>query len=312
MDYEILNTVVSEIVSIVNLYNKRHGYDVSLCERMVLALLGYYLVFGPEIFEKIDLILDSLLIYQCETENELENVLLKYRPFIKEYTTNPGTIWDFKYHNNKFIGAIPVIFYLKDNLIINTFSLAHEISHVIEGLSAEVVNETKDTFELNIGFSDSVVYKSDSLMKIEKQGMTELITITIENKMLNEFLKLDVDKINNCLVKEFLEQLKKYKNKNIMLDSYTVMAFMFKDFIGNDYIFELIKKYYYENQREFFIEEYNSLNENLNFEKLIKYAEKVFREEVDPFYFMGIVQNELDILNRATGVETDKRILLFV
>ena len=53
MDYEIINSAISDIIKIVNNYNKEKKYDVVLCEKLVIVLLGYYLVFGPEIFQKI-------------------------------------------------------------------------------------------------------------------------------------------------------------------------------------------------------------------------------------------------------------------
>ena len=43
MDYSVINAAIDDIVYIVNDYNKTRGYSVSLCERLVIALLGYYI-----------------------------------------------------------------------------------------------------------------------------------------------------------------------------------------------------------------------------------------------------------------------------
>ena len=54
MDYGLINEVIGDIIKIVNAYNKDKNYDYSVTSKLVIVLLGYYLTFGPEIFEKIN------------------------------------------------------------------------------------------------------------------------------------------------------------------------------------------------------------------------------------------------------------------
>lgn len=314
MDYYVINGAINDIVWIVNQYNKEHGYDVSLCEKLVLALLGYYLAFGADIFTNIDVVLEQLKIYQCESE--LRCILKKKElvPDDKMPDANPGTKWDYCYDKNKkFIGAIPTIIFYEKDMLQDVFTLVHELSHTLEGVNGSIIYETDTEIKFKYGFGEYFVDKNRTGFKKEGHGMTELITITIENKVLREFRKLDPSMIVNPLVKEFIEKIKKYQDRNILLNSYGIMASLFKDLIDNEAFFELIRKYYYENEREFFIEEFNSWDERLDLKKICYYVEQVYNEdEYNVFYYAGPIRKQLEVVNEVTGFEPDNKMLIMI
>jgi len=317
MDYDVINAAIADIVLISKRYCESNGYDESLFERLVIALLGFYLTFGPEIFKKINVVLDSLKIYQCDAEEECIQIKKSICQSDLNPSLNPGTMWDYKYdcYSGNFIGAIPKIVYLKLDTITDALSLAHELSHVLEGVTAKKIYEDNNSFNLLRGFSKVGIRKIDNATLIESHGMTELITVTIENKILNSLSKLDVDQIINPMIKGFISELKKTKEKNIMTSGYVMMAAAFKDLIDNYCFFDLIKKYYYETQQEEFIEEFNNFDKNLNFQTLIKYADELFFSDFDyneVMYYAPYIQKQIDIFSKTTGFKPDKRIIVLV
>lgn len=314
MDYEILNSAVEDIIYIVNQYNKGKDYDVSLCEKLVLVLLGYYMAFGPEIFKKIDDVLSSLEIHQCEDKKELIKLKGKLCPYAHDVDPNPGMIWKHVYDsNNKFVGSIPIIFFYKEGLITDVFSLGHELSHALEGTSVQVLEETDTKFKLKHGMGTYLVDKETNRYKPEGHGMTELVTIAIENKLLREYLKLDPQQITNPMVKDFVGQLKSYQNNNVLLNSYSIMSGLFKDLIDNETFFDIVKRNYYDNNQETLIDEFDSLDPRLSLGKLRQYADKVSAGEYNEvMYYAGPIQKQLDVLNETTGVTPDKRLLLVI
>lgn len=314
MDYDVINGAIDDIVWIVNQYNKEHGYDVSLCERLVLALLGYYLAFGPEIFDKINVVLEQLKIYQCSSELTCLMKKKELRPDDQKPDACPGTMWDYYFDKNrKFIGATPSIIYYIRNLFADVFVLVHELAHTLEGVKGSIIYENDEEIKFKYGFGEYLVDKSRTGFQKEGHGMTELITVMIENKVYREFAKLDVEKIDNPLVKEFLNTLIRNKKFGIMLDSYIVMSALFKDLIDNDRFFELIKKYYFENEREFFIEEFDSWDERLSLKKIAYYADKVYDEDLyNVSYYAGPIRKQLEVVNEVTGFKPDTKMLIMV
>lgn len=314
MEYDILNSAVEDIVYIVNQYNKDKGYDVSLCEKLVLVLLGYYMAFGPEIFKKIDTVLNALEIHQCKDQEELIKLKKSLRPYATSVDPNPGMIWNHIYdRNNKFIGSIPIIFFYNEGLIPDVFSLGHELSHALEGTSAQVLEETDTELKLKHGMGTYLVDKKTNRYKPKGHGMTELITIAIENKILREYLKLDPQQITNPMVKDFVGQLKSYQNNNVLLNSYSIMSGLFKDLIDSETFFDIVKRNYYDNNQETLIEEFDSMDPRLSLGRLRQYADKVSGGEYsEAMYYAGPIQKQLDILNEKTGATPDKRLLLVI
>lgn len=314
MDYDILNSAVEDIVYIVNQYNKDQGYDVSLCEKLVLVLLGYYMAFGPELFKKIDTVLSALEIHQCKDQRELVKLKENLCPYATNVDSNPGMIWKHVYDSsNKFIGSIPIIFFHKEGLISDVFSLGHELSHALEGTSAQVIEETATELKLKHGMGTYLVDKETNRYKSDGHGMTELITIAIENKILREYLKLDPQQITNPIVKKFVGQLSTYQNNNVLLNSYGIMSGLFKDLIDSEVFFDMIKRNYYDNQQEALIEEFDSIDSRLSLRRLRQYADKVSDGEYsEAMYYAGPIQKQLDVLNKKTGITPDKRILLVI
>ena len=70
MDYDIINQVYEEIIGIVNDYTRRKNCEYEVARKLSFSLLGYYLVFGPEIFSKLNVLLDSVNIYECISEED--------------------------------------------------------------------------------------------------------------------------------------------------------------------------------------------------------------------------------------------------
>lgn len=315
MNYEVLNSAIEDITWIVNQYKMKKDYDESLCKKLVLSLFGYYMAFGPDIFKKIGEVLDATEIHQCSSAIDLVKLKEKLTPLDENHNPNPCIIWNYQYNpkDNKFTGAIPIIAFFNDNLIVNVFDLAHELSHALEGTSAEIINETHDELKLTRGLGTYIVEKKTNGHRSEGHGMTELITMTIENKILREYLKIDESQITNQLVKNFISKLRQYKDTNVLLNSYGVMSGLFKDLIDNEDFFSIVKRNYYNNQQRELIEEFDSLDERLNFKKLILYADRVESgEHSEAVYYAGPIQKQLDALNEKTGAKPDKRILILI
>lgn len=314
MDYDVINKAIEDIVCIVNQYNRKKGYEIEICEDLLMALVGYYVTFGPEIFKMIDVVLEQLNIYKCNTELSCISKKQELRPEYDLQDSNPGTTWDYVFDdNNRFVGAIPNIVYYKRTDIQDVFVLVHELSHTLEGVKAEVLYENDAEIKVKHGFGEYLFTKGRVGLKLEGHGMTELATVTIENRILKDLLKLDESMIDNLFVKEFIRRLKQYSNSNVMLNSYGLMSVLFKDLIDNERFFELLRKYYYENEREFLAEEYEAMDERLSFEKIAYYADRIWSEEFnDIFYYSGPIQRQLDVLNQVTGFVPDQKILIIV
>lgn len=318
MDYNTINQVMEEIILIVNNYNKSKGYSVSVCEKLALALLGYYLVFGVSIFSKINIILDSLCILECETKDKYMEALVRINENIKDDTLamryNPVTVWDYKYDNNKkFRGAIPYIVYVESSKISDVFNVIHELSHTLDGLSASVEAEDEDLLTIKQSFARVLVKKINNSSRIEEQGFTELITISVENRTLQEFLKLDEDKVSSPLLKDFLTGLKSYRERNVLCNSYGIMAACFKDLIDNDEFINLIAKYYYDNNEELFEEEFNSYDRNLSYRQVKNCAIHLAHGGMsEVFYYSNILKEQIALFSKATKFESDNRMLILV
>lgn len=314
MDYDVINSAIEDIVCIVNRYNRTREYDIEVAEKLFLALFGYFISFGPEIFTKIDVVLEQLRLHKCNSDEECREKKLELRPDEVSPSSDPALTWDYCYDDNrKFIGAIPNIVYSDDDSIQVVFSMIHEISHALEGVEATILYETDEEMKLRHGFGEYLVNKGRTGCVSKNHGMTELITVTIENKIFRDLCQLDETKIVNQYVSEFLSKLKKRRCISNLIDSYGLMATAFKDLIDNDCFFELIKKYYYENQRELFIAEFNGLDERLSFQKLMLYADSIYQERIsDLFYYMEPIRKQLQILNEATGFTPEQKLLIFV
>ena len=314
MDYSVINAAISDIEFFLEHYDKYKLFDNKVMERLLIALLGYYLAFGPDIFKKFEIVLDGIYIYHCIDEQDCIDKKQEFCPYSIVEDANPSTMWDYQYdEKNRVKGAIPRVIYGEQDLVSDSLNLVHELSHVLEGVNAQILAEDNEKVLVKHGFGQYEVIKPTSRFKAEGMGMTELITIIIENHVFKELLKLDYTKIDNIIVKKFLKLLKKYKDSNVILKSYSYMSSVFKDLIDNNYFFELIKKYYYENDMELMIEEYNGLDSRLDLKKLASYAEKVFEEDFDQImYYAEPIQKQLNILNDVTGFVPDNRIIVLV
>lgn len=318
MNYDVINQAVEDIVSIVNYYNRSLHYSVSVCEKLVVTLLGYYLVFGASIFEKINVLLEQLRICECSNEEEYKKQFRNIHSTGGEgelfFTFNPVVIWDYQYDKEKqFIGAIPYILYVSDNRVTDVLTLSHELSHVLDGVSAKVIDENDSFFTIQQSFTRVFVRKEDNLMRIEEQGFSELVTVTIENRILNALLALEEDKIQSPIIKEFIQSLQFYKGKNVLSRSYLEMSGLFKDFMDNDVFFSLLKKYYYANDEDGFEAEFNSFDPELSYRKIKRCAVHMSSLHYDEvMYYNRTLRQQIEIFNRATHFEPDQRFLIMV
>jgi len=193
MDYDMINQVYEEIIKIVNNYIKRTKCDYEVARKLSFVLLGYYLVLDPEIFSKLNVLLDAIRIYECQSKEEYREKVVAISYGIKpSLSYNPTTRWDYKYDNNKkFLGGIPYVFYMKDNTIDDVLSLAHEISHGLEGVSATVESEDERFVYIKQSFTTIVVNKENNFFKADGSGFIELVTSLLETRILKVFLELD-------------------------------------------------------------------------------------------------------------------------
>lgn len=318
MDYTIINQAIEDIVTIVNYYNRSRNYSVSICEKLVLSLLGYYLVFGPSIFEKMNIILEQLRIYECENKNDYREKLCSIYTNVREericFTYDPITAWDYKYdEKNKFIGAVPYILYIEENCVSDVLTISHELSHILDGVKAKVVSEDDVSFTIQQSFTNVLVRKQDNYMKVEEQGFSELVTVTVENRILKAFLTLEEDKIVSPLVRKFIQSLQFYKGRNVLANSYLEMSGLFKDLIDNDVFFSLIEKYYYENDELGFATEFNSFDSELSYQKIKRCAVHMASLDFNEvMYYNQTLRKQLEIFNRVTHFEPDQSILIMV
>ena len=316
MHYDVINSAIDDIVYIVNQYNKDKEYEVSVCEKLVLTLFGYYLVFGPEIFTKIGKLLDALQIKECENSEECIKEKIKIIPKRKtEFDDFSSTIWQYQYVGEKedFVGAIPHIVYYKKNLIKDVSSMIHEFSHCLEGVTAVITEETPTSLTIKQGFEEYTITKDETYYKTTGRAMTELITVAIQNRCIQQLINLDPTQITNPMVKDFVGQLSSNKNKNAIVMAYPTMTVLFKDLLDNDEFFELIKRHYYETEQETIIKKFNSYDEKLSFERLQLYAEKVVWGDIDnTIYYSKPIKQQIDIFNEKTSFMPDKRMVFII
>lgn len=321
MDYDIINQVYEEIISIVNDYARKNNCEYEVARKLSFALLGYYLVMGPEIFKKLNILLDSVRIYEFISNEDYQKKAIEISPKLEEnkhnLRYNPITIWDYRYDsNNNFLGGIPNILYMRDKTIDNVLSISHEMSHGLEGVSASVESEDEDYVYINQRFTHLTVDKESNRFRVEGgSGFIELVTSSLENRILNEFLKLDVQKIDSSLLREFLGEIKVYKSKNVMSRSYDLLNSIFKDLTDNPEFYDLIKDYFYDNDENGFKVKYESYGNGLIYKVLKDAAEHLSVDNLsvsDAIYYGDIIKRQAENFNKATNYEPDKKLLILV
>lgn len=316
MNYELINQVYEEIINIVNDYIRRKNCSYEVAKKLSFTLLGYYLVMGPEIFSKINTVLDCLTIYECLDKEEYQNTLnnIKGRTVKSEF--NPILTWDYRFDDeNKFLGAIPYILYLKGGDFENVLSLAHELSHSLEATGASVENESQEDIYISQGFGLIKVEKESGRFEIEIPGFSELVASSVETKIAQSLTSLDANQLTNPLLKEFINSISKYKNKNVLAWSYEILSMTFKDLMDNTAFFNLIKKYFYDNNEIAFKEEYHSYAEGLRY-SILKYAaenlENVPKTISDILFYTSSIERQSMLFSQATHFAPDKRLLIIV
>lgn len=317
MDYVIINQVIKEIISLINYYNRDGKFSLDVCEKLVVVLLGYYLTFGTDIFKKINEIMEQLQIHIFNSSNEYKDCFSKYvgEDYCLGMTEcNPVTFWDYKYDNKgMFRGAIPHIFMISIDDVNDALTISHELSHSIDGLAASVIEENEEFLIYRISFTQVKVIKKNNISRILDRGFAELITVNIENRILDSWLKLDVSQIESSIVKDFLVKLKSYRGKNVIARSYCLMSSLFKDLFDNDDFFSLIKKFYYDNDEDNFELGFNSLADGLSFDKIKRCANHLMDCDINDVIYYGKVLNEqLKILNGKNKEEGIKKLLFIV
>lgn len=80
MDYDIINQVYEEIISIVNDYARKNNCEYEVARKLSFAFLGYYLVMGPEIFKKLNILLDSVRIYEFISNEDYQKKAIEISP----------------------------------------------------------------------------------------------------------------------------------------------------------------------------------------------------------------------------------------
>ncbi len=320
MDYDIINQVYEEIIAIVNDYVRRKNCTYEVAKKLSFTLLGYYLVLGPEIFSKLNILLDSINIYECISEEDYQKKAIEISPRLEEkkhiLRYNPITIWDYKYDkDHNFLGGIPNIIYMRDKTIDNVLSIAHEMSHGLEGVNATVESQDSEYVHINQGFSHIIVNKETNAFIDDDAGFIELVTSSLETRILNALLRLDENAVKSPLLQEFLKEIKEYKGKNVMSRSYETLNAIFKDLLDNDEFYNLVKKYFYENDEEGFKKEYELYDSRLRYKVLKSAAEYLAMDGKDfssIIYYSEIIKKQADIFNRATNFVPDKKILILV
>lgn len=320
MDYSIINQVYEEIISIVNDYVRRTNCEYEVARKLSFTLLGYYLVLGSEIFKKLNVLLDSVRIYECASEEEYQKKAIEVAPRLEEKKEtlryNPITIWDYRCDdNNRFLGGIPNIIYMKAETVDNVLSIAHEMSHGLEGVSATFDREDEEYAYIKQSFTTITINKETNGFLTEEAGFVELVTSLLETKILREFLKLDENEIDSPLLKEFLREIKKYKGKNVMSRSYETLNVVFKDLTDNDVFYDMIRKHFYDNDEEGFRAEYESYDSRLRYRTLKSAAEYLAMDGKDisqVLYYSDIIKKQSEIFNKATNFEPDKKMLILV
>lgn len=313
MDYEVINWAIDDIEKIVKYYGKKKQINEKVSNDLTIALLGYYLVFGPEIFEKINIVLGALEINGFENREELHNYLLNFFKNDKnliDYATS-ALYWDYHYANNKFIGAIPEIYYICGGPII----LAHELSHALEGLGCTYSED--DDYLIIKGIGETTFIKQENIPKDMPKniGFIELLTSVIENRIAKSLFQLDIEQINNEMIKEYLKSIQEFKGKDIITEGYSPMLAVYRDFCENEVFFDLIKKYHYNQDLEGMSSDYNLIAEGLDFNILMTVANFIYEKNFDSLAILKAneaIAKQAKIFNEATGYKPDKRILVLV
>lgn len=305
MDYKVINDVIRQIINIVNYYNRDNRYSLEVAEMLVTTLLGYFLVFGPEIFSKIDILLDSLVIHYCENDEEYFEELNKVNENAEKYDANPMMLNQYKFDSNgKVLGGIPNIIMTRMEPFRVVLNLAHEFSHALEGVSAKVIREDSESFTYKQGFATVTMEKETGLEKIENGAFAEFITVCIENRIARALVSLDLEQIDYEFIKKYLSGAGELQRKNFVMDSYSLLAGICKDLIDNDVFFGLIMKYYYDNETDLFEEEFDSYSSEVKLRILMKLMRGLKTEEA--FNTMQNAENlkrKIAIFNKATNFE---------
>lgn len=316
MDYSIINQVYEEIINIVNYYAWKSNCDYEVARKLSFTLLGYYLVMGPEVFSKINIVLDALVIHECQSKEEYQDELTKIKGRFVESNFNPIMTWKYQYDdNNKFLGGVPYIIYMKGKDLENVLSLAHELSHSLEGTGASVLDEEQEYVSIAQGFGLIKVKKETNSFKIEEEGFSELVAASIETRVAQSLVNLDSKEIENPLLKEFISSISEYKGKNVLAWSYEIVNMAFKDLMDNELFFELIRKYFYENNEVAFKEEYQSYGEGLRYSVLKSVAQNLNDDNskiAGKMQYISLIQRQSEIFSRSTDFDPDKRVLILV
>ena len=316
MDYVLINEVIGDIIKIVNAYNKDKNYDYSVTSKLVIVLLGYYLTFGPEIFEKINKFIFSLNIYECESYVDYREAFKKILPeekWLGYYLAPlPQMRWDFRYNkDNKFIGAIPNILYVRRKYVSDVLNLAHEISNGLEGLEGRVISEDDKQVTLRLGFSTIKVDKNTNFMTFADLGFNEFATINVENRVLQSLKNLEAEKIDYDFVKNFLNELS--TDKKIVASGYPLMTGVYRNLMDNDHFFDLLKKYHYANDYEMFKVEYEGINEGLSAESLRSNTNILIKAKAeDTFDILPKVTEQINLFNEGTNFKADTKSLILL
>ena len=319
MNYDILNQVYEEIIVIVNSYVRRTNCSYEVARKLSFALFGYYLVFGESIFEKLNIVLDGVNIYETVNDEDYFNTIRNIRPDTSRSSLgyNPITMWDYKYdEKNRFLGGIPNIIYMRGNDISNVLSISHEISHVLEGTGASVTSENDKRVFIEQGFAKLEVDKESNKFKNENNGFIELCSIAVESRIASSFAKLDASKLNSPLLKEFVRGFDKYKGKNIMSRAYETLGGAFKDLIDNDVFMNLIGKYFYDNNEALFIAEFSAIDPRLKYWSIKRCALNLkdfsFEDLDNIMKNIELLKEQIRIFNEATSFVPDDKLLILV
>ena len=320
MDYQVINYAIEDIIKIVNAYNKRNNYkyEEEMLKNLAIALLGFYLTLGPNIFKMLQNTLEAVDIYRCHDFKEYECV---FKSLTKACISSADFSSPFTYlkaifddKSKKFVGAKPLIVYPnpedKDQEIT---ILVHELTHCLEGNNAFVISDNEYTTEISMAFSKMILNKEDGHKFLEDSGLNELVAVIMQNRALFSFVSLDSNKIEYDFVKEYIEFLQN-KKCNIAR-GYTEAYVLLKDFGDNDVFFDLIKKYYlFDNLEDDFKREYESLDSGLNYKRFRICIKSLFdytQDDINAFYKCAkIIAEESCIFNRATNFEPEKKLLI--
>lgn len=202
-----------------------------------------------------------------------------------------------------------------DNVTSDVLSLAHEMSHGLEGVSATVVKEDDKTVCISQGFTKITVNKDSNSFMEDNSGFIEVVTSSLETRILRSFLKLDISKITSPLLREFLSEIAKYKSKNVMSSSYELMNSIFKDLTDNDEFYNLIKEFFYDNNEEGFKARYESYENGLYYNIIKEAAAYLSKGDISvssAMYYRDIVARQAAKFNQVTGYEPDKKLLILV